>query len=72
MRDGDIIEIDIPNRSIQVRLTDGELAERRREEETKGKDAFKPVRERKISNALKLYAHFVSSADKGGVRIINS
>jgi len=72
VRDGDIIEIDIPNRSIQVRLTDGELAERRREEETKGKDAFKPVRERKISNALKLYAHFVSSADKGGVRIINS
>src|SRR5690554_3449045 len=52
VRDGDIIEIDIPNRSIQVRLTDGELAERRREEETKGKDAFKPVRERKISNAL--------------------
>ncbi|SCM59601.1 dihydroxy-acid dehydratase [Petrimonas mucosa] len=72
VRDGDIIEIDIPNRSIQVRLTDGELAERRREEETKGKDAFKPVREREISNALKLYAHFVSSADKGGVRIINS
>lgn len=70
VKDGDVIEIDIPNRSIRVRLSDAELAERRKQEEAKGKDAFKPVRDRKVSNALKLYAHFVSSADSGGVRIL--
>ncbi|MEA4978855.1 MAG: dihydroxy-acid dehydratase [Petrimonas sp.] len=70
VKEGDIIEIDIPNRSIRVQLSDAELSERRKQEESKGKDAFKPVRERKISKALKLYAHFVSSADLGGVRII--
>ena len=64
------MEIDIPNRNIRVQLSDAELSERRKQEESKGKDAFKPVRERKISKALKLYAHFVSSADLGGVRII--
>lgn len=70
VKEGDIIEIDIPNRSIRVQLSDAELSERRKQEESKGKDAFKPVRNRKISKALKLYAHFVSSADLGGVRII--
>ena len=70
VKDGDVIEIDIPDRIIRVQLSDAELAERRKQEEAKGKDAFKPVRDRKVSNALKLYAHFVSSADLGGVRII--
>ncbi len=70
VKDGDVIEIDIPNRTIRVQLPDAELAERRKQEEAKGKAAFKPVRERKVSNALKLYAHFVSSADLGGVRIL--
>lgn len=70
VKDGDVIEIDIPNRSIRVQLSDAELAERRKQEEAKGEDAFRPVRDRKVSNALKLYSHFVSSADLGGVRII--
>ncbi len=59
--DGDIIEIDIPNRSINVRLTDEELAERGQRPLT---------RQRTVSKALKAYARSVSSADKGGVRII--
>ena len=70
VRNGDFIEIDIPNRSINVRLSDEELDTRRKEEEAKGKDAFKPDRERYVSKALKAYASMVSSADLGGVRII--
>jgi len=72
LRDGDVIEIDIPNRSINVCLTDQELLERRKEEESKGKNAWKPVRERIVSKALKAYASMVASADKGGVRIIDN
>ena len=69
VRDGDIIEIDIPARSINVRLSDEELAVRRKEEEAYGKDAFKPRgRNRKVSQALRAYAAMVTSADKGGVR----
>ncbi|MDE7144566.1 MAG: dihydroxy-acid dehydratase, partial [Duncaniella sp.] len=72
VRDGDIIEIDIPARTINVRLTDEELALRRKEEEAFGKDAFKPrKRDRKVSQALRAYASMVTSADKGGVREIN-
>ncbi len=59
--DGDIIEIDIPNRSINVRLTDDELAARQQRPLT---------RKREVSKALKAYAQSVSSADKGGVRMI--
>ena len=71
VKDGDIIEIDIPNRSIRVRLTDEELAERRKAEEARGKNAFTPpFRQREVSKALKAYGKMVSSADKGGVRII--
>ncbi|WP_308773708.1 dihydroxy-acid dehydratase [uncultured Bacteroides sp.] len=59
--DGDIIEIDIPNRSINVKLSDEELAQR----------PMTPVtRDRKVSKALRAYASMVSSADKGGVRIV--
>lgn len=59
--DGDIIEIDIPNRTINVKLSDAELAAR----------PMAPVtRDRQVSKALKAYAAMVSSADKGGVRII--
>lgn len=59
--DGNIIEIDIPNRSINVKLSDEELAQR----------PMTPVtRDRKVSKALKAYASMVSSADKGGVRIV--
>lgn len=60
--DGDIIEIDIPNRTINVRLSDEELAAR----------PMAPVtRDRKVSKALRAYAAMVSSADKGGVRMID-
>ena len=59
--DGDIIEIDIPNRTINVRLTDEELAAR----------PMTPVtRDRVVSKSLRAYASMVSSADKGGVRIV--
>lgn len=71
VRDGDIIEINIPERTIRVNLTDAELAERRVEEEARGKNAFTPpVRQRVVSKALRAYGRMVSSADKGGVRII--
>ncbi len=60
--DGDIIDIDIPARTISVRLTDEELRSR----------AQRPIRRvREVSKALKAYARSVSSADKGGVRIID-
>jgi len=69
LKDGDII--DIPERSINVRLSNNELNKRRKEEETKGIEAFRPdSRKREISPALKAYAAFVSSADKGAVRIV--
>lgn len=62
IKDGDIIVIDIPSRSIQVKLTDEELAARPQQ----------PLkRKRVVSKALKAYAQSVSSADKGGVRIID-
>ena len=71
VRDGDIIDIDIPARSINVRLSDAELAVRRVEEEARGKKAFTPpFRKREVSKALRAYGKMVSSADKGGVRIV--
>ena len=70
IRNGDIIEIDIPNRSINVKLSDQELANRRKEEENKGINAWKPNRNRQVSKSLRAYASMVSSADKGGIRII--
>ena len=70
VKDGDIIDIDIPNRSINVRISDNELENRRKEEEGKGKEAWKPIRDRKISTALKAYASMVTSADKGAVRVV--
>lgn len=69
VQDGDVIVIDIPSRSINVKLSDEELAARRAEEEKRGKDAFTPkYRNRVVSKALKAYASMVTSADKGGVR----
>ena len=71
VRDGDIIEIDIPSRSISVNVSEDEFARRREEEKLRGNKAFTPlVRTRTISKALKAYAAMVSSADKGAVRII--
>lgn len=61
IKDGDIIVIDIPSRSINVKLTDEELASRPQQ----------PLkRNRVVSKALRAYAQSVSSADKGGVRLI--
>jgi len=67
LRDGDPIKIDIPNRTINVDLSDAELAARRADQDAKG---WKPAEERprKVSTALKAYAKFATSADKGAVR----
>ncbi|WP_116368427.1 dihydroxy-acid dehydratase [Parahaliea mediterranea] len=67
---GDTIDIDIPGRSINVRLSDDELAARRAAMEAKGDAAWKPVKDRprKVSAALKVYAKMATSADKGAVR----
>ncbi len=70
---GDAIEIDIPNRTINVLVSDEELAMRRQAMDAKGKDGWKPAkpRERKVSSALKAYAHFTTSADKGAFRDVD-
>lgn len=69
VKDSDIIDIDIPNRSINVLISDEELKIRREIEEAKGKEAYAAHgRKRHISKALKAYASMVTSADKGGVR----
>ncbi|MBN2486656.1 MAG: dihydroxy-acid dehydratase [Bacteroidales bacterium] len=71
LRDGDLIEIDIPARKINVLIGDDELAKRRKEEEQRGSEAFTPkTRRRTISKALKAYASMVTSADMGAVREI--
>ncbi len=70
LQNGDSIEINIPERSINVAITPEEIEKRRKTELAKGKDAFKPVRYRTVSEALKAYALFASSADKGAVRIL--
>ncbi|MDO8862789.1 dihydroxy-acid dehydratase [Haliea sp. E1-2-M8] len=67
---GDIIEIDIPSRSINAKLSDAELAARRQTMDGRGREGWKPAvqRPRKVSTALKVYASMVTSADKGAVR----
>lgn len=71
VKDGDSIIIDIPNRTINVMVSDEELTHRRNAEEAKGANAYKPKpRERMVSKALKAYASMVTSADKGAVRIL--
>ena len=71
LRDGDIIEIDIPSRSIKADISDEEFDARRKEEMKRGRTAFTaPRREREVSKALKAYAAMVSSADKGARRIV--
>ena len=71
IEDGDAIEIDIPDRRINVAISDEELALRRSKEEAKGTGAFTPAdRNRTISTALKAYALFAASADKGAIRVL--
>ena len=70
IQSGDRIRIDIPNRSINVLLSEEELSSRRAAMEAKGKEAWKPLnpRPRKVSAALKAYAKLAMSADVGAVR----
>jgi len=64
---GDLIKIDIPNRSINVDLSDAELALRREHQDAAGWKPQAP-RPRKVSAALKAYALLTTSADRGAVR----
>lgn len=69
IKDGDQIEISIPNRSINVCISNEELQERKAEEEAFGKEAYQPRgRGRVVSKALQAYSKLVSSADKGAIR----
>ena len=69
VKDGDMIEIDIPNRTITLAVPEAELATRRAEQDRLGWKPAKP-RKRNVTTALKAYAAFASSADKGAVRIL--
>ncbi len=69
VEEGDVIDIDIPNRSISLRVSDQVLSARRAAMEAKGDGAWLPVnRERPVSQALKAYAAMTTSADRGAVR----
>ncbi len=73
VEEGDTIAFDIPNRSIELQVDADELAARRTVLEAGGPDqAYRPAapRRRRVSKALRAYATFASSADKGGVRIV--
>ncbi len=72
VEEGDIIEFDIPNRKVDLKVDDAELKRRRAAMEAKGSAAWKPAapRKRAVSTALKAYAAFASSAAKGAVRIL--
>ncbi|TPI71335.1 dihydroxy-acid dehydratase [Mesorhizobium sp. B3-1-3] len=70
VQEGDTIEIDIPNRTIRLAISDAELEARRTAMNAKGPDGWKPTekRKRKVTTALRAYAAFATSADKGAVR----
>jgi len=71
IRTGDVIDINIPERTINVRVDGKELEKRRAEELAKGKEAFKPAgRDRYVSPALRAYSLFAASADEGAVRVL--
>lgn len=71
VRDGDPIEINIPERSINVLVSDEEMEKRKAEELARGEAAFTPAsRKRLVSQSLRAYAKLVSSADKGAIRIL--
>jgi dihydroxy-acid dehydratase len=65
---GDIIDIDIPGRSIAVRLSEAELARRRTAMEAQGPNAWKPQRDRQVPASLQAYGFLATSADTGAVR----
>ncbi|MDA3145813.1 dihydroxy-acid dehydratase [Leucobacter sp. UCMA 4100] len=69
VKDGDTVSIDIPSRSLTLDVDNAELERRRAELEASG--GYKPAnRERPVTDALRAYAHFAQSADKGAVRIV--
>jgi dihydroxy-acid dehydratase len=71
IKNNDIIEINIPKRTINLKVTKKEIDARMKAEKAKGKNAFKPRgRKRNVSEALRAYALFVSSADTGAVRVL--
>ncbi|MBE9505157.1 MAG: dihydroxy-acid dehydratase, partial [Proteobacteria bacterium] len=73
IEEGDGIDIDIPNRTIAVAITDDELARRRELMEKRGDKAWKPVaRERVVSQALQAYAALTTSAARGAVRDLSN
>ena len=69
VREGDTVEIDIPNRTIHLRVSDDELVQRRHEQDRMG---WKPVEKRKrnVTQALRAYAAFATSAARGAVRVV--
>lgn len=72
VQEGDTIEIDIPNRTIHLAVSDEEMAHRRGNMEAKGSNAWKPLnRERSVSPALRAYAAMSTSAAKGAVRDVS-
>lgn len=72
VQEGDTIEIDIPNRTIHLAVSDEEMAHRRGNMEAKGANAWKPLnRERAVSPALRAYAAMSTSAAKGAVRDVS-
>ncbi len=71
IEDGDKVIIDIPKRTIDVAISDEELTSRRQKMEALGDKAYKPLgRNREVSTALRAYAAMVTSADRGGVRVV--
>ncbi|XBC38187.1 MAG: dihydroxy-acid dehydratase [Buchnera aphidicola (Floraphis choui)] len=69
IKNGDVIDIDIPNRKINLDITKDELLLRKRHEDTRGELSYTPIfRKRYISSALKIYSFFATSADQGAVR----
>ena len=71
LEEGDIIKIDIPNRSINAEISEDDLRSRRNQMESRGADAWRPKQERprKVSRALKAYASLVANASQGAVRL---
>jgi dihydroxy-acid dehydratase len=73
VEEGDLIEIDIPNRTIHLAVPEDVLAKRRASEEARGKDAWTPraPRKRQVTTALRAYAKMTTSAAKGAVRVVD-
>src|SRR5690606_33948429 len=72
VEEGDSIVIDIPNRTINLDVPEATIAERRKQMEAKGADAFSPVgRQRTVSQALQAYAMMTTSAARGAIRDVS-